>query len=52
MAFDNFEVNYTVVPFVQGYVECSGPETLVDCDFTDLVSGGCVSVDIQTRTQF
>ena len=28
---NNSRVSHTVVPLVQGYVECSGLENLVDC---------------------
>ena len=39
VASDYFRVSRTAVPFVQGYVECSRLETLVNYDFMDLVSG-------------
>ena len=40
MASDNFGVSCIAAPFVWGYVECSGLETLVGTGSLDLVSGG------------
>ena len=40
VASDYFGVSRTTAPFVRGYNECSGLETLVSYGFMDLVSRG------------
>ena len=52
MASDNFGVSCIAAPFVWGYVECSGPNTLVGIGPLDLVSGGTSVLTSELENEF